>query len=188
MFKGYLEKHIKYFSEPLFFTLAASFFIVTACCCWGWYSLGQYNNKQLVVVTPRGMFKTNNDYISKRYWQAIAYLAKNTTKDDTVIVVPQGESISFFSERRNPLRYFTLQPPFFKMTDENRIILQFSESHADYIVIVQVDTTQYGATSFGIDYAKKLNIWIKENYQLVKLIGPYPFTSEEFGIAIFKRK
>ena len=129
-----------------------------------------------------------NSIPNRRFLEAIEYFRNNTSEEDTVIVIPEGGSINFFAERKNPVSRYTLAPPVFDIYGEETVISEFREADADYIVLVQRDNTEHGARAFGIDYAKRLEAWIKGHYELVRLIGPYPFTAREYGIAIFKKK
>jgi hypothetical protein len=162
-------------------------FAVSAVLWWT-LSLDVYAEPHRTITSPRGTYFFLNDVVYKRCAETIRYLEKNTEKTDRVIIIPEACGISFFSERKNPLKYYEVVPPIVDGIGENQLISQFSQSQADYIVMTRFETSLYGRASFGIDYAIKLNEWIKENYELVKLIGPYPFTSSEFGIAILKKK
>jgi hypothetical protein len=161
------------------------FFLVLALGYWG-SSLRGYEGKSMKMLTDRGTYVTWNDIISSRVWEAVAYLKFETPKDATVVVIPEAEGINFFSERVNPLRYPVVFPTNLSITPEHEIIDDFRTVNADYIVIVQRPTIEYGPTSFGVDYALELDGWIKEHYSLVQKIGPLPFTTKEFGIAIYK--
>lgn len=184
---GYLRRYLKNFSEPLFFSLLVCFFIVLAL---GWWSVssGLYGLKSFVFSNERGSIKSWDDITSRRCIAAIDYLKNNTGPEDKVIVIPHAGAISFFSQRTDPLRYYDVSPPTVAMKGEKALIVEFSSSGADYIVLIHRPTPEFGPTSFGVDYARDLNSWIINNYQLVKLIGPYPFTTPEFGVAIFKKK
>ncbi|MCX5667175.1 MAG: hypothetical protein NTY34_02550 [Candidatus Omnitrophica bacterium] len=187
IFRGKLEERYKYFSEPFFFYILACFFIVLAISWWKIETV-PYSSRNLIIHSEKGSIKRWGDDLTVKTLEAIVYLRENTNRDAKVIVVPEGGAISFFSGRENPLKYSCIMPQNFGITSEDKIISQFSESHADYIVIVARDTSEYGASSFGVDYAIVLNSWIKKNYELLKLIGPYPFTTNHYGIAIFKKK
>lgn len=185
--KHFIRRRFPDFSEPLFTSLLICFFIVLALNWWG-FSYSMYKNKRFKIRTDKGEMLTWNDNRSKRSVEVIKYLKENTSENDKVIVIPEGQGISFFSERRNPLRYTCMFPSVLAVTGEDSVITEFADSHADYIVIVQRPTVEYGASSFGVNYFQRLNAWIKENYRLEKTIGPYPFTTRDFGIAIYKKK
>jgi hypothetical protein len=58
----------------------------------------------------------------------------------------------------------------------------------DYVVLVQRPLEEYGRRFFGVDYGRKIGIYIGRNYSLEKVFGPFPYTTDDFGIALFKRK
>ena len=102
--------------------------------------------------------------------------------------MPEGIGINFFCHRDNPTRYYALIPPRIKLIGEEKIIDQFEGTNIDYILIVKRETPEYGFPHFGVDYGKKIDLWIKNHYVLEKLFGPYPFTGPEFSAALYKKK
>ena len=151
-------------------------------------SLSMYMHKNIRVKTDKGTVFCWNSKRSVLFWETVAYLRQNTSKDDTIVAFPEGVSLDFFADRNTPLKYYTFLPPDIETTGEDKIVGDLTSTKIDYIAIVSRDTTEYGYPSFGIDYAKKIRAWIDDNYTLVKQFGPMPYTSNEFGIAIFKRK
>jgi len=186
IFKGFLRKHFKYFSQPLFSSILICFFLFLTFSPWRVSSYA-YNHKNLRVETDRGDIFCWSDSRTKKFWETVDYLSKNTYKDDKVVVVPGGIGINFFSHRENPLGHIYFIPPTFKYIGEEKLVSMFAEYDIDYIVVISWVTLEYGDAFFGIHYGKKLYSWILDNYQLIKLIGPYPFTSSDFGVAIFRR-
>ena len=142
-----------------------------------------YERKAFTVSTNRGKISSFANLRSKRFWETVLYLVKNTPKDSTVFVIPQGVGINFFSGRNNPTRVYRPHA-----CREDILIQLLAEHRIDYIVILKRIFYEYGGVRFGIDCHRKAHAWIRDNYQLVKQFGPYPFTSDEFGVAIFKRK
>lgn len=187
MFKGFFHKHIKYFSEPLFFSILICFFMFQINPYWK-ISSHFYAQKNVRVKTDRGDIFCFGTLKTKRFWETVNYLRNNTAKDDKVVAFTETAAINFFSHRENPLKYYTFVPPLFDRIGEEKIISMFSAAEVDYIVIMHRPTHEFGSPFFGIDYAKKMYAWILNNYTQVKLIGPYPFTSSEFGVAIFRKK
>jgi len=123
-----------------------------------------------------------------RYWETICYLKENTSQDDTVVVLPEGVGINFFSHRENPTGYYTFIPPYLEFISEEKIIDRFEKTDIDYILVVSRTTQEYGFPYFGVNYGKNIDLWIKDHYMLEKLFGPYPFTSPEFSGALYKKK
>ena len=175
------------FSKPLFSFLLACFFISLAFSHWC-ITRNHYKLKNLEIKTDRGNIFYRNDKQTMRYREIIGYLKENTSRDDTLVVLPEGIGINFFSQRDNPTRYYAFIPPRIKLIGEEKIIDQFEETNIDYILIVKRETPEYGFPHFGVDYGKKIDLWIKNHYMLEKLFGPYPFTGPEFSGALYRKK
>ena len=141
-----------------------------------------------MATTDRGSIACFNDSRTVRFWETVNYIIKNTAKTDTVVAFPEGASINFFSHRDNPSKFHTFLPPDIDTIGEDKMLAYLAKSGITYIVIIKRDTAEYGYPAFGFDYAKKIYSWITKNYELVKQIGPFPNTSDNFGTAIFKRK
>lgn len=151
-------------------------------------SYSMYAQKNLKVETDKGTFFCWRGNRSIAFWSAVEYMQKTTLKDSTVAVFPEGAGINFFSGRKTPLKYHTFLPPDIDTVGEYKILSELSHSGVDYIIVLSRDTTEYGYPAFGVDYARNIYTWIREKYELIKQFGPLPYTSNEFGIAIFKRR
>ena len=147
-----------------------------------------YGAKNCLAISERGKFRSFCDIQAKRFWQAVHYLSNSTPRDSKVVVFPEGIGINFFSLRDNPLRYFNFVPTLTAKIGQAKIIRQMEDKGVDYVVVLQRETSEHGYPAFGKDYCQQLYSWIINNYELRKQFGPYPFSSKEFGIAIFKRK
>lgn len=175
------------FSKPLFSLLLACWFLYLAFSNWC-ITRDYYKLKNFQIKTDRGNICFRNDQQTIRYWKTIVYLRENTSRDDTIVVLPEGIGVNFFSNRENSTGYCNFTPPVCELISEEKIIDRFEKTSIDYILIVNRETREYGFPHFGVDYGKKIDFWIKEHYRLEKLIGPYPFTEPEFSAALFKKK
>jgi len=175
------------FSKSLFSLLLACLFLYLAFSHWC-ITRDYYKLKNFQIKTDRGNIFFRNDQQTIRYWETIVYLRENTSRDDTIVVLPEGIGINFFSNRENPTGYCNFTPPVCELISEEKIIDRFEKTSIDYILIVNRETREYGFPHFGVDYGKKIDFWIKKHYRSEKLIGPYPFTEPEFSAALFKKK
>ncbi|MFH0935240.1 MAG: hypothetical protein V1828_00035 [Candidatus Omnitrophota bacterium] len=148
-----------------------------------------YENKTLKIDTPRGRMYVFNTPAENRCKELIEYLRNNTGKEQSLAIFPEGLPINFLAERENPLHYYTYAPINLRSAEVvDDIIGEMDAKKVDYVAINQRDTAEFGYFAFGVDYAQPLWKYIKENYLLIKQFGPFPYTSQEFGIALFKRK
>jgi len=151
------------------------------------HSYKNYTHKNFSVSTARGTMVSFDDQHTRRFWEAVDYL-KGLPKDEQVVIFPEGVGLSFFSLRDTPLRYSSFLPQELAVIGEDNVIRLLEKHKVDYIVIVSRQAEEYdNLRFFGIDYGRKVNSWIQNNYKLARMIGPYPFTSREFGVAIFRR-
>ncbi len=184
------------FDENVYLPVLLSFFLLLIIPYWQ-ISLDKYTKKSATIMTPRGVIMCSNSKDSEsmwsatgtmRFWSALLYLEDNTSKDDTVLVFPEGASINFFAERPYPSKYHTFLPPDIETIGEDRIVSELAGSKIDYVVILTRNTAEYGYSAFGFDYAKKIYAWINKNYETVKQFGPLPNTTKEFGVEILRKK
>ncbi|MDP2905410.1 MAG: hypothetical protein Q8O22_03820 [Candidatus Omnitrophota bacterium] len=157
----------------------------------GHFSLSRfcYDNKTLKVATAAGtvsnFFNSREENCSK----LIEYLRQETAAEDTLVVFPEGPMINFMAQRRNPLYYCMYMPlDLNKQGVTNRVIREMEKYKVSYVVINQRLADEQGYPVFGQDYGQAVWTYIGRNYELVRQFGPFPFTSEEYGIAVFKRK
>jgi len=148
-----------------------------------------YDARTLRVDTNRGNLCVFNNDREQRYGELIEFLRNDTGKEETVMVIPQGIAINFLSERKNPFRYYSYLPIDIAQKDiADKIISDMEQKEVDYVVFTQKSTAEFGYPVFGRDYGRVIFEYITKNYILYKQFGPFPFTTKEYGIALFKRK
>jgi hypothetical protein len=151
-------------------------------------SLNNYGATNAKLVTEKGSIYCYNAYQTDILNQTIRYIVHNIPERSSMVVIPEGIGINALTQRNNPLRYYYFIPPALAFIGENRLLSSFESARVEYILLVHRPTSEYGPKRFGVDYAIKLNGWIKEHYELLAIFGAFPFTTEMFGTAIYKRK
>jgi hypothetical protein len=116
------------------------------------------------IVSPRGVMVAVPD-LGESFAEAISYIRKETSPNDYVAVMPEGTSLNFFSERRNPLREEITTPGFLDNIGEERAIKQLQQTNTKLIFIANRATSEFGPIRFGQDYCQQLMNWINENYE-----------------------
>jgi len=145
-------------------------------------------SRNMLVKSSQGSIYCFPSPGTAHFWQTVAYLKHNTIPSSAVVVMPEGLGINFFAQRNNLFKYHTVLSPTLMMIGEDGVAGALAKSHPEYIVITPRDAGEYGKARFGIDYAQKIDEWIRKNYVLEKVFGPYPFTTTEPGFAIWHRK
>jgi hypothetical protein len=149
-----------------------------------------YQSKNMKVNTERGTFISYNTPKSQYFWDTVYYLRDNTSPEATVVVLPEGSGINYFSKRESPVIYDNFTPNYFNTIGEDKIVQGFKSCSIDYIVLVHRPCFEFGYSYFGIDFGKKLWQWVFEEYEPVKQFGVFPGRGmyNEFGILVMKKK
>jgi len=187
MLREALLHRIGSLSSGLYTTVAMLYFIILAS---GYMerSLGEFKARDYLVTCEKGYVYTWNDTINQRISQTIDWINTHTPKNASLLALPQCTSLFYFCNRDMELYNWVYVPPVFDFFGEQQIINECRNAKIDYIVLLSADTSSYRKPSFGHHYARNLHKFITDNYTLVHQIGPYPFTSKEFGVAIFQIK
>ena len=153
------------------------------------YSKAFYKQRTLRVPSPRGEIGVFPTFQGEGVRELVDFFLKQTPKDTTVAVFPEGLMINFLAERDNPLYYYTFLPQdIVRESVEQAMVDDIVLKKPGYIVIVQRSVEEYGSAGFGIDYGKKILACIDKNYAPLANIGPLPFTPDTFSALIFKLK
>lgn len=135
-------------------------------------------------VTARGTWRTSSD-LGVAFTQAYQFVQQKTVPGDFVAVLPEGTSLLFLSDRRNPLREEIVTPGFLDATGEARAIDALRSSHTPVIFIANRTTPEFSETLFGRDYNRRLMLWIEQNYAVCGVFGIRPDASLEIGAPVF---
>ncbi len=136
------------------------------------------------IVTERGTMVAVPD-LGEAFEQAIAFINRETTPGESVAVMPEGTSLLFLTNRKNPLREEITTPGFLDRQGEERAIRQLTESNTRLILIANRATSEFGATIFGRDYCQHLMGWIKNNYEESMVFSPEGNQNLQIGDKVF---
>ncbi|MCG6551379.1 MAG: hypothetical protein L7F77_03560 [Candidatus Magnetominusculus sp. LBB02] len=137
--------------------------------------------RDLKLNTNLGQFIFYDNEMLNHVIGLVQYLQKNTPRQSTLVVFPEGVSINLLANRNNPLKYFTFLPPEFKSIGESTIISSLIKEKIDYIAVVNLSTEEYGYTNFQ-SYATQLYKSIVENYTLDTVIAAPLHTKNNVNI------
>jgi len=185
-FAAVLEKRFKIPQGTLSAAIAI-FFILMIIPFWE-RSNNNYKKHDEAAHTSKGDFYYENNTQTAIFWKSVDYLKKHTSKNSTVVVFPEGVGINFFSERDAPIKHHSFLPHDIKLFNEDKMLSKIKAAKIDYIVILSRNTKEWGPESFGVDYAKKIQKWINDNYVPVKQFGAKPYASKAVGLLILKKK
>jgi hypothetical protein len=143
--------------------------------------------KRELVATGGDAFYTDGQ--RARFVNATLYeLSRLQTPNQTLVVIPEGLIINYFSRRINPTGHLNFTPPALIMFGEEQMLADMMRHPPDLIVLVHADTSDYNAQYFGRDYGREIARWINQNYRVASRLGALPFTSDRFGVLIMQRR
>ncbi len=143
------------------------------------------------TVTVHGVDSTiRSDTRGKAVNNLLAWIDRNAKPGETISVVPEGAMINVLARRRSPNKYGFILPSDIMMWGEGNVEADFAAHPSDLLLIVHRDTAEYGARTFGVDYAQGVAQWIDRTYKPAALFGDMPTRWEsesQFGILAMRR-
>ncbi len=133
------------------------------------------------ISTPKGAIYTNKAYAESSNL-LIEFLNKQTTKNDKVVIFPEGMIINFLADRKSDNFYNSLLPLYIETFGENKIIEHFQKNKPEYIIFNNLDMKDYYFKYICQDYAFGFCEFIQNNCSLEYTIDT------GFRYLIFKRK
>jgi hypothetical protein len=119
--------------------------------------------------------------VGQAWNEALAFIAEKTVPGDAVAVLPEGTSLDFLSDRRNPLREEIATPGLLDGRFEVDAVARLGQSRAPLVLIVNRPTGEFGPVAFGRDYAVALMRWIETNYSECAMFGPLKSPALQIG-------
>jgi hypothetical protein len=120
---------------------------------------------------------------------ARAYIAANTSEDSSLLVIPEGISLNYWTRRRHPLRIIDLLPATLRL-NRGDVVAELSRRPPDTVVLIsRPNMEELGFTRYGQDErsGKAILDWVFLNYTLVAQDGGEPFAPGEVGVRIYRR-
>jgi hypothetical protein len=105
---------------------------------------------------------------------ALAHLAAHARAGDALASFPEAGFFNFVAGLRNPLRQEQLFPGTFDERTERQATGRLIASRPRFILLANRPTPEFGARSFGVDYATTLWAAIEAHYDLGASFGPAP--------------
>lgn len=126
----------------------------------------------------------------KRYVSAVTksveWLKKNTSEQDTVLVLPEGIVVNFFSGNPSVLKYFQLSPNHITGFGEKKIVDDLSKNKPDYILLTDTAFPAFDLGPFCKSYGLLLCEFTYKNYVLKDEITTYNDDGASFTTSVYK--
>ena len=148
------------------------------------YGARYRRNFDYELKTPRGDLFVRSP-IGEAFRESLDFIAKHTTPEDAIAVLPEGSDLAFLGERRMALRLQIFHPGFLDEQGERAEIARLQAARARYALIVNRSMHEFGADVFGRDYFPTLGRWVDEHYRLVRVFGELQDERLQIGDPVF---
>ena len=95
--------------------------------------------------------------------------------------------LNYLARRKNSIADITLNPGVWILVGDEAVLNRLEKASPPYIVYIDREFPYFGLNKFGIDFAQKIDRWIKSHYSVEAQFGATPFEGKGFGIQILKR-
>jgi len=113
---------------------------------------------------------------------AIQFIEHETVPGAPIAVLPEGSSLTFFTNRCNPLREEIIIPGFLNREGEKRLIECFKHS-TRFVFIANRPNREFGVYRAGP--SDGLMSWIEQNFEPVATFGANHDSSLQYGARPF---
>ena len=139
------------------------------------------------LQTAKGDIATVKSHVSV-FKNSIDWINENTTVLDSVVMLPEGTMINFFTGRKTHNMYYHLIPNHIKAIGEDKIVNAFNHNKPDYFLLNNSNYSNYGADYICKDFGVRICGFINENYTLVKKFESGGNSNDYIYIEIYKLK
>lgn len=146
------------------------------------HNIFSLKEKKILISSNKGQI-----YTSKTPGEAteklINYININTKSSDTLVILPEGAMINFFTNRNTDNYIMSLIPVYVETFGEENIIKHFQKTKPEYFIINGWNTSDYYFRQMCIDYSNIFCNFVMSSYTQVKKID-----EGDFIYTVFKRK
>lgn len=149
------------------------------------FFISNYEKMKLVFENEKYDFYKGKIYPEKLYsesvFKTIRHIRENTNSRDTVLVLPEGAMINFFTDRKSHNKFYYLIPPNIEIFGEDNIVKELENDLPEYLVIQPMSFHNFNETYFCESFGKKICNLIPKYYHAPIVFG------NEFWMAIYKK-
>lgn len=132
------------------------------------------------IKAPRARFLTDVA-LGRAFEDAIRFATLRTQPGDYLLSLPQGTTINFLADRRNPLREEIIVPGFLTPDREADAIRRVAARRVGLILVANHLTPEYRDWAFGVHYNQAFMRWIDAHYHPVATFSAAPGRELQFG-------
>ncbi len=103
--------------------------------------------------------------------ELISYITKNTTSEDSVLIIPEGTFINYLTDRKSDNKLYYLIPPNTEIFTDEEIINDLKKNPPKLIIFHNLMYKEYAQSSFKNSYGKNIYDYVNKNFNYQTTIG-----------------
>ena len=127
-------------------------------------------------------------YALPEYWElARRYVVAHSPPGSSLLVVPEGLSLNYWTRRRHPLRITDLLPATLRLNRGDVVAELAAHPPKSVVLVSRPNMTELGYATYGQDASSGQAIleWVSRHYTLVAEVGSKPFAPGGVGLQIY---
>jgi len=125
-----------------------------------------YSPSRTKLETAKGTIYPDT-HNTKLFKKMIVWVDKNTSPNDSVLVIPEGIMLNYVTGRPTKLKYYHLIPNHIAALGEKNIVKGLKKDKPDYIIVNNIEYAMYGKSLICKDFGQRICKFINDNYELV---------------------
>ena len=146
-------------------------------------SWATYRGKTQVLSTAKGVMRDRVPGRAAAIQEFVDYMASAALPAETLVVLPEGAALNWWTGLRNPMSFYSFIPPeFTDATVLPRMLSEIRASRPTWISVVSRPLDEFGVQDLG--YCRELVDYIGDNYAVARTFGD----DQAWRILLLKRK
>ena len=143
------------------------------------------SNAVYYKLHPKYKTKTNNIYLTKEFKNIFDktndFINKNIKKDESFIVLPEGQIFNFIHKKPWGFYNSTFTPLDFETFKDKAFIEKLKQNKTEYIIFFPRNTLEYGKAPICHNYGVDFCVYVMDNYTRIAII------EDNYKVLIFKK-
>ena len=139
-----------------------------------------YLRDDRVAIRGTDGFLSASPGLAREVEDLAADVRSASSEGDGLVVFPEGEVLNYLSGRRNPIRHKLYLPGYVNSENEAEIVAELERAAPASVVVWNRPLGEYGAGTFGLDYARRIRAWIDRDYEVRPRRSPGPSLFEHY--------
>ena len=132
------------------------------------------------VKTEKGIIYVSK-YVEEAVNNTINYIKENTEEKDKILIIPEGATINYLTNRKSDNKYYYLIPPNIEIFNEDKIVKDLENNLPEYIITQPMTLDAFRETYFCGSYGKKICALLPAYYEKPTVFG------SKFKMYIYKK-